>query len=363
MKIQLLRLAMVGVLIAGLSACEDDVTGPGSSDPDAETQFAVDADLTDGIITDILASFTAVEGGGAVAAAASLPSVPDPDAVEEARALVEMAREKFMAAREAFRAGNVEEAQQLALEGRLLLAEAMVLVFGDEAYERSLDRIDHLITWLEERVDGDNSELLIRIRQLRDEAVALWDEGDAIGAVERLLFARQIASRERAHHRRLDMAMHARLAMFMGASSIELASELIGDNPTERQAHELRFAANLLEDAGTAFEFGRPRLAFNLAREVVNISLVVVVHDPDMPEDGVVEAMIRIAEEQIAAAEEVVGGDDTFAARLLAEAKAIQSRGLELVDSDQPRRAVRVLWHAATLANGILFLVTDGATA
>ena len=360
MRTQLFKLVMVGVLITGLSACDEggDVLGPDQSNVTTETGFAVDLDLSEGIIEDAEAELNAVGAsvGSGPMAAPGVSGVPDPEKLEEARALLEEARQKYVLAREAWRLGDTELAAQLAEEARRLVAQALLLVFGEEAVERAMERIDHLISWLQERVDEQNSDFLNRIIELRDEAQARWDAGDLEGALERLLLARQIASRDRSDHRRDDIAQHARLSIFMAHSSINLALEIIGE-PTERQAYAIRFAANLTEKAERAFSEGRFRLSFTLAREAVNLTLIAVIHDPDFSDLDKVELMARITAEAIAAAEEAVAGTDKeFAARLLEHAKNLEARAIELAPT-APRIAVHIFWHAATLANGVVFLV------
>lgn len=357
MKTQLSRLALMGVLMAGLSACEDsDVLGLNQSAADSEVEFSVDLDLSD-------AMFEAADAeiGSLVAGVGNAPAAvgePDPTKVDEARALIQQAREKMAEAREAWRNGDSELAAQLAEEARRLVAQALLLVFGEEAVERAMERIEHLISWLEEGVDEEASQFLDRIRELRDEAQVRWDAGDLEGALERLLLARQIAGRERMDHRRDQIAMHARLSIFMANSAIDLAVELIGE-PTERQAHVLRYANRLTEEAERAFSQGRFRLAFELAREAVNLALVVVVRDTDLSPSETAARMLGIAEEAIAAAQAVVDPEaNPFAARLLEHAENLKTRGAELIDTDDARKAVHILWHAAVLANGVVLLVS-----
>lgn len=349
-------MTLAGALMFGLAACDsDDITAPGQTATGSEVEFSVDEDLAEAMFTDAEAELDAASSG--VTPAPALFGEPDPTKIEEARALIAQARETMAEARAAWRQGDTELAAELAEQARRLVAQALLLVFGEEAVQRAMERINNLITWLEERVDQDNSELLARIVELRDMAQARWDEGDLEGALERLILARQIASRERTDHRRDALAIHARLSVFMANSAVDFAIELVGE-PTERQAYGLRFANELVSAAEQAFENGRFRLAFNLAREAVNLTLVVVVTDPDLSDLETVDLMIGIAEGAIAAAEEAVQGSDSeLALRLLEHARALKDRGIELAET-HPRAAVRVLWHSAVLANGIVYLVS-----
>ena len=355
MRTRLIKFALAGALIFGLTACDEDITAPGQTVTGSEVEFSVDEDLSEAMFMDAEAELGALSTGGTLAPARI--GEPDPTKIEEARALIAQARETMAEARAAWMRGDSELAAELAEEARRQVAQALLLVFGEEAIQRAMERINNLITWLEERVDQDNSELLARIAELRDEAQARWDEGDLEGALERLLLARQMASRERTDHRRDRLSIHARLSILMANSAVDFAVELVGE-PTERQAHALRFANELVSGAEEAFANGRFRLAFNLAREAVNLTLVAVVTDPDLSDLETVDLMIGLAEGAIAAAEEAVQGSDSeLAIRLLEHAGALKDRGVELAET-RPRAAVRVLWHAAVLANGIVFLVS-----
>lgn len=354
---------LMAVLLAGaLAACDDNsLTGPNSDDlQSTETQLSVDPELTEVIVADAEAAISAAVGEAPALSSAPvgvLFSEPDPGDVDRARELLQMAREKFAEARQAYSEGRIEEARALAMEGRLLVAEAMVLVFGEGAYERLCERVLNAISWLEERVDGGDSDLLNRIRELKDEAESLRAE-DEIGAVERLLLALQIAHHERADQRRDDFRGHARFAIFMANSAIGLATDIVGDDATEEQIHALRHAQHLLAHAEEAFSNGRFRVSFTLAREAINLALVAVLREPGT-DAGRVQMMIELSEQAIAAAEEALqNGEPTeFALRLFEQAEALQARGLELAETE-PRKAVHILWHASVMAYGVVQLVS-----
>ncbi len=343
--------ALLALLLVGsLAACEDSsVVGPNGPEQTI-LDLMVDPDLTDAIIADVEAALDGVVGG-APAAEGALLAEPNTDAVDDARALLEQAREKFREARQAWIRGDSETAATLALEARMLVADAYVMVFGEEAYDRLLERVDHLISWLEERVDGETSELLDRIRELKAEAEPLKDT-DLIAATERLILAVQIAHRERVHHRRQEMQRHARHSLFMADMALQLAQDVAGQDLTPEQEHAFRHALHLRNDAALALEAGRYRLSFVLSRGVVNVCLVVVMLEPDLPGDKV-EAMIGISNAAIAAAEDVVDPTDSFLARLLEYIKVLQTRAIEISDT-MPRRAIHVLWHVSVTAYGIV---------
>ncbi len=354
-----LNLLLALLLVGGLAACGEDSSS--ILEPDtpqaAELDLMVDSDVTEATIVDAEAALAAVLGAPTPSAdvyQGVLFGDPDPTKVEEARALLEQARQKFQEARRAWIGGDTERAAQLALEGRLLVAEAYILVFGEEAYDRLLERVDHVISWLEQQVDDQTSELLARIRQLRDEAEALRGT-DLRAAMERLILALQIANRERAIHRQQEFIQHARLSLFMAMNSIGLAVDVVGTDPTEQQIHALRHAQHLTRDAEQACSAGRYRLCMYLAREAVNVSLVAVVLEFGGRDADLVQAMIDLSNRAIAAAEAALSNSDPneFAARLLEHAKQLQERVLGIVDV-RPRVVVHVLWHVSVTAYGVI---------
>ncbi len=363
-------LVLAALLLSALAGCSEDSTilDPQASPQGTELELTVDPDLSEAVVVDAEAAIDATLGPAPVAGVQAAPgvalsTVPDPGDVEAARALLQEARELFARAREAWAAGDTETAAQLAMEARLKVAEALVLVFGDEAYQRLWERLEHIVVWLRERVDEQNPELLDRITELMDEAEAIRNEDptsqdNLIRAVERLVLAIQIGRREALRMRREEIAQHARLSVFMAASGVQLATEIAGTDATDRQILALQHAEHLLRHARQALELGRFRLAFSLARESVNVSLVVVMLEPGV-EGQRVQVMIELAARAIAAAEDALAGQDTttFAARLLQHAKELQARGNEIA-STRPREAVFVLWQAAVIANGVIQLVT-----
>lgn len=362
-----INLLLAALLMSALAACDDDnILDPGS-DADAqstELALSVDQDLTDAMVTDVEASIDALAGPApssgyaAPTQGAVFSTVPDPGVLEQARELLRQAREKFRLAREAWERGDTELAAELAKEGRLLVAEAIYLVFGQDGIERLKERVDLIISWLEERVDGEESDLLARIRELRDQAQEFCDQDLPIDAGERLLLAIQIAGRERADHRREELEAHARFSIFMAHSSLELAFEVVGDDMTEEQIYVLRYAQHVLEHAEEAFSMGRYRVSLHLAREVIGLTLLAVLQEPG-PDRSKVLFMIGLSERAIEAMEAAIEGQDLepFVAALAERAKALQLRGVVIADTN-PREAVHILWFASSMAYGVIRLVT-----
>ena len=148
-------------LVGGLAACdESSVLGPDNGLEQTILELMVDEDYTEALISDVEAAIAGVvDVPGPISGA--LFAEPNADAAEEARALLEQAREKFREARRAWIGGDTELAAQLAEEGRLLVAEAMVLVLGDEAYLRLLERVE-VVAVGRQAFDGDDRGVLVR---------------------------------------------------------------------------------------------------------------------------------------------------------------------------------------------------------
>ncbi len=356
---------MVLALAGGLAACGDEasILDPGTDPQGIEFDLQVDEDLTDLVLTDAEAALSGLVGPatGLDSGQPALFAAPDPATLDAARQKLQEARELFAQARQAWRHGDTESAAGLAFQARMRVAEAWVMVFGEEAFERHRQRVEQMISWLEQQVDEESSQLLARVRQLRDEADAIRAEDPSseehlIRATERLVLALQIANREQAYMRRREMAQHARLQVFMAQSALGLAQDIAGDDATERQIYVWRHAQHLTVHAGQALDAGRVRLAFALAREAESVALVVVMLEPSL-EQARVQAMIQLAERAIAAAEEALAGTNpqAFRARLLEHAKALQAKGNDLALS-RPRVAIHVLWHASVTAYGVIQL-------
>jgi HEPN domain-containing protein len=365
------NLLLAILLAGGLSACDEssEILNPFSSPEGTELGLMVDDDLTDAILADAEAALAAV-AAPAPAGPQAVPGLfaePNEAAVGDARQLLEQARQKFTEAQRAWRNGDTEAAARLALEARLLVAEALVLVFGEDAYNDLLLRVDNQIAWLEEEVDGGPAELLARIRELRQEAVEIRagganPEAALIRATERLILALQIAHREHMRQRQVDMVRHARHALFMAAVADDLAHQVVGENPTERQAYVMRHARQLRIEAQRLFEADRIRLAFGLARESVNLSLVAVLLE-SAPDANKVEFMVLVSSEAIAAAETAIAEltSDTFLADLLDVAKALQNVGIEVSDI-RPRLSIEILWHSAVTAWAVVLMAEATST-
>ena len=153
------------------------------------------------------------------------------------------------------------------------------------------------------------------------------------------------------------MAQHAQHSIIMASVAIDFAVEIIGDDPSERQAYLLRHAFQLRNEAIRVLERGRFRLAFGLAREAVNVALVAVLLEPGS-DVSKVDYMIGVSDGAIAAGQEALDGfsADTFLPQLLEHAQRLQDHAIQIKDRD-PRRAVHILWHSSITAWAVVLLV------
>jgi hypothetical protein len=368
---------LLAVLMAGgIAACDEDssILDPENNPQGTELELMVDEDLTDALVMDAEAAIDATLGPAPLVSGLefSEPPVmfstpPDPEVIAEARAkLRDECRPLFRQAREAWHSGDTEAAAEFAFQGRLCVAEALIMVFGEEAYDNLWERLEHVLTWLEEGVDEDTSDLIARIRELMDEADAIKNgpeiDNQLSLATERLLLALQIGNRERFRQRRQQMQQHARFSIFMAQSAINLALQVAGEDITERQVRAARHAQHMVVDAAQAWDNGRYGLAFHLAREAVNVGLLVVVLEPGVTEANLVEVMVQLSAMAIQAAEEALAGADQggFSAQLLRQAEMMKDRA-DLHAATHPRAAVHLYWHAAVTAYGVILLSSNSA--
>ncbi len=376
MNKRIFNMLLAALMVGVIAACDEEssILDPENNPQGVELEIMVDEDLTDALVMDAEAAIDATLGPAPAVSGleyteppAMFASPPDPEIIADARTkLREECRPLFQQAREAWRSGDTETAADLAFQGRLCVAEALIMVFGEEAYDNLWERLEHVLTWLEEGVDEDTSDLVSRIRQLMDEAEAIKNGSEIDNqlalATERLLLALQIGNRERFRQRRQEMQQHARFSIFMAQSAINLSLQVAGDDITERQVRAVRHAQHMLVHAVQAFEIGRYGLAFHLARETVNVALVVVVLEPGVTEANLVEVMVQLSAMAIQAAEEALAGVDPqgFPARLLGLAKMLKEKA-DLIAATNPRAAVHLYWHAAVTAYGVILLLTDSA--
>ena len=374
MNKRIFNMLLAALMVGGIAACDEEssILDPENNPQGVELELMVDEDLTEALVMDAEAAISATLGPAPAVSGLeySEPPVmfaepPDPEVIVAARTkLREECRPLFQQAREAWRSGDTESAAELAFQGRLCVAEALIMVLGEEAYDNLWQRLEHVLTWLEEGVDEDTSDLVARIRELMDEADAIKNGSEIDNqlalATERLLLALQIGNRERYRQRRQEMQQHSRLAIFMAQSAINLSLQVAGEDITERQVRAARHAQHMVMNAVQAWGNGRYGLAFHLAREAVNVSLLVVVLEPGVTEANLVEVMVQLSATAILAAEEALAGVDQqgFPAQLLRHAKMLKDKA-DLMAATHPRAAVHLYWHAAVTAYGVILLASD----
>ena len=254
--------AAVAVLLAGFTACADNPVDPGT-EGSADIAITADLDLqasVDDVVTDIM-----VED-----AALSFFEQPSDGPWAQARDL-------FRQAREAWRNGDTELAAELAMEGRLIISQAIIDRGGEEALDRLFDRVESLLA----RLDGASDEyerladVAERIGALLTEATVLRDDGDLVGAGERLILALGIADRMRHRHRdaRDNAEQHAEAAVAAAAFIYESVVTEVGDEPGPRVVHALEHSQELLRRANIALEQDAYRRAIVLSRRSIGWSL------------------------------------------------------------------------------------------
>jgi hypothetical protein len=167
------------------AACGSEPAAPGASD--FETDAPLTADFEQQVASDELVAEVTVED-------AALWAGADAGAGPWAEA-----RQLFRRARRVWRAGDTERAAELALEGRLVLARALVDRRGDEAVEGLEARVEIVIERLDDAEEdfARAGDLRDRLSELLGEARTLREAGDSVGAAERLIFALGIADRLR----------------------------------------------------------------------------------------------------------------------------------------------------------------------
>lgn len=344
------RSALLALVAAfGLAACSDNPTGPvngAGSIADAELEIAADGDLAESALQEAEISL-------------SLASTTPPPEVQD---LIDQARAKWKEAREAFAAGDEDLARQLADEARRLLAEAMITARGEEVIDAMMARVDNIIERLAEPAEQYDrpAELKAMLETCADEAQALIDSDDLIGAGAQLIYCLQLTDRARLRHRDMvrDGLNHARLAVARGHEAVELATRMIGDSPTQTQADLLLAAEALQRTAEAALGQGSPRRAAALAHRAEWTALAAVV-DIDGVSLEEAQAILDADEALIAQAEAAIGPNPPPAqAAILQLAIRLHDAGVrKMTSSDRGRRGVGLLWHSAVTA---AILVNEG---
>lgn len=254
--------AAIAVLVPGLMACGDDPAGPGTDQTAPDIAVVADLDLqvaVDDVVADVI-----VED-----AALSFDESPTSGPWAEAREL-------FRQARQAWRNGDTELAAELAMQGRLVISQAIFDRHGEEGINALFDRVEGLLSRLEGA--GDEYERLAdladRIGELFDEATVLSGDGDFVGAGERLILALGMADRMRHRHEdaRRHPQAHAEAAVAAATVIFNRVATEVGSEPGPGVAHALWHASELLRRADIALANHEYRRAIVLSRRSVGWS-------------------------------------------------------------------------------------------
>jgi hypothetical protein len=336
--IQRLRIPMLVALVAtGGLACDDSSTGP-SGDPstepgvttDMELQVIDDLDLAEVLIDDVSLSMATPADGAPFGTG----------------------RQCFRDARQLLRDGNEDAARTQARECRMNLVRVMFERHGEGVIDEMFARVENLVERVGEAGDefARHSELGVRLQGLLDEAYALRDGGDLVGAGERLVLALQIADRMRHRHADFDRDPEAvvRLAMARSGEAIRLAERLIPE-PSLKQEGLLFRATEFRRRAQFSVEHGWFRRAVAQAHRAEQLSLLAVLNG-ERPTVEDAQRLLALADEMIAGAQAAIGDTPAEAQqRILDHAIRLRDRGAEAVNLWQ-WRGVGLLWRSAVTA-------------
>ncbi len=254
--------AALAVLVIGLAACGDDPAGPGTDQATADIAITEDLDLQVAV-DDVVADVTVED------AALFFDESPSSGPWAEAREL-------FRQARQAWHDGDTELAAELAMQGRLVISQAIIDRSGEEGLDALFDRVEDLLTRLAGASDEYErlADLAERISELLGEATVLRDDGDLVGAGERLILALGMADRMRHRHQdaRRDPQVHAEAAVAAATIIFDQVVEEIGSEPGDRVAHALRHAGELIRRANVSLENQNFLRAIVLSRRSVGWS-------------------------------------------------------------------------------------------
>jgi len=331
-------LVLAALVAAGTLACDDSSTGPASGDPstelgvnaDMELQVVGDSDLAEVLIDDMSLSM-------------ATPTVGPPFG---------QGRECFREARQLLRDGKADAARAQARECRIDLVRAMLERRGEGAIDEMFGRVENLVERIGEAGDefARHAELGARLRSLLEEAYTLRNEGDLVGAGERLALALQIADRMRHRHPEFDANPEAvvRLAMARSREAVRLAHRLISD-PTIEQEGLLFRAVELRRRAQFSLEHGWYRRAVAQAHRAEQLSLVAVLNG-ERPTVEDARRLLGLADEMIVGAQDAIGDAPTVVQqRILNLSIRLRNRGAEAINTWQ-WRGVGLLWRSAVTA-------------
>jgi len=341
------------LMAAGLAACGDAPTAPGLAGGTGVTggSGSASVSLASGLEVQVAGDSVAAEVAVEDAALSmGLPPLTSGSPFAEVR-------EKFRAAREAFAAGDTALAKELAMEGRTLLAQALIDTRGEEVIAHLFGRVEKMVERLDEADDEFDAvvELKTALEELLGEARDFESQGDLVAAGERLLLALQMTDRARHRHRdfRRNPLMAARLAVARALAGVDLATRILGDTATQEQVRILTHAAELAGRAEAALAVGAFRRAVVLGGRAEAMSLFAVLGG-DRPTAEEARLVLGIADTLIQEARAAIGpGASGQQKALLRRAIYLRDRGLRKLQNGQ-WRGVGLVWRAAVTASLLL---------
>lgn len=259
------HLLIVVLAVAALGGCAGDASGPTGGGGSATPEVPTSADFELQVAADEAVAEMTIED-------AALWVAEDPTTGPWAEA-----RELFRQARHAWRTGDTDRAAELAYEGRLLLAEALIERRGAEGLDALSSHVEVIIERLDDAADGyaRAGALRDRLAALLEEAGELRDEGQLTAAAERLILALGIADRMRHRYQAAsnDAEAYATRAVLAAERVLNRVDAAIGPDAGPRVRHALAHARELARRANAALESEAWRRAIVLSRRSIGWAL------------------------------------------------------------------------------------------
>lgn len=364
-QVRNLRIAALAAL-AAVAACDSDSTEPEFEQLTVQEQMELsvleDQDSYDAaVVLTTVNSEVAMEQGGSGGA--------------EAQSLRNQAAAAFAEARAAHMAGDHRRAIDASRVARRLVAAAMIATGGVPAAEDLIERLeDMLLTMTDETID-DPDALAAELEVILEEARALLEAGDSVGAAARAILGEQRIQQRRGRHLR-DFRVGAERARFevaLAQTAVGLATRLLQDDVVpdaavtdasrtdeansdtvrDRRNRWLHHARKWLAKAERAYNAEHYHLAVHFAWHAQWSALKAVVLPGGITEEEI-RALHQLSVELHEQAVEALGDDPTdFQLRVLNRAADLIEIGVRRLQNGQ-KRGIAALWRSATMSAWLL---------
>lgn len=363
-QVRNLRIAALAAL-AAVAACDSDSTEPEFEQLTVQEQMELsvleDQDSYDAavVLTTVSAEVAMEEGGRGGA---------------EAQSLRNQAATAFAEARAAHMAGDHRRAIDASRVARRLVAAAMFATGGVPAVEDLIERLEDILLTMDPESVDDADALTAELEVILEEARALLEAGDSIGAA-----ARAILGEQRIQHRRRHLKDHrigaerARFEVALAQTSVALATRLLQDDVVpdaavtdasrsdeaetdavhDRRNRWLAHARKWLKKAERAYQAEHYHLAVHFAWHAQWSALKAVVLPGGITEEEI-RALHQLSLELHEQATEALGDDPTdFQLRVLNRAGDLIEIGVRKLQ-DGKKRGIAALWRSATMSAWLL---------